>query len=131
MLTEVQTYYNLDNSQAGLLQTVFICSYMACSPVFGYLGDRYSRKIIILGAIAAWSVITLVSSFVPQNVSRRLFSITPFWNSCVANQHMPLYVNVLSGDTKSSYFLRIIISMVTDFTHIFDILHLVTYCPLR
>lgn len=51
------------------LSSVFICSYMVLAPVFGYLGDRYNRKYIMCGGIAFWSVVTLASSFTPQQVS--------------------------------------------------------------
>ena len=34
----------------GLLQTAFVICYMLFAPLFGYLGDRYNRKwILILG----------------------------------------------------------------------------------
>jgi MFS family permease len=47
----------------GLLQTAFIVSYMLFSPVFGYLGDRFTRKYIITGGILAWACCTLLGSF--------------------------------------------------------------------
>ncbi|KAK9739316.1 Major Facilitator Superfamily [Popillia japonica] len=48
---------------AGLLQTSFILSYMVFAPLFGYLGDRYSRKLIMALGVALWSVTTLLGSF--------------------------------------------------------------------
>ena len=60
--------YQIDKAQGGLLQTSFICSYMILSPVFGYLGDRYNRKLIVVIGVAIWSSVTLGSSFVPSNV---------------------------------------------------------------
>jgi MFS family permease len=53
----------LDDTENGLLQTAFIVSYMLCSPVFGYLGDRFTRKYIITGGILAWAGCTLLGSF--------------------------------------------------------------------
>lgn len=67
VLDQVQTYYGLNNSQDGLLQTVFVLTYMVCSPVFGYLGDRYSRKYLMAGGILFWSGITLSGSFIDKN----------------------------------------------------------------
>ncbi|XP_033748857.1 protein spinster homolog 1-like isoform X2 [Pecten maximus] len=67
VLDQVQTYYGLDNSQDGLLQTVFVLTYMICSPVFGYLGDRYSRKYLMAGGILFWSGITLSGSFIDKH----------------------------------------------------------------
>lgn len=49
------------------MQTCFILSYMIFAPLFGYLGDRYSRKWIMTLGVVLWSVTTLVGSF--MNVS--------------------------------------------------------------
>ncbi|KAF8787478.1 Protein spinster like protein [Argiope bruennichi] len=55
ILNHVQKFYSLDNTEGGLLQTSFVVSYMIMAPVFGYLGDRYSRKIIIAFGVTFWS----------------------------------------------------------------------------
>lgn len=66
ILEQVQEYYKLDNSQAGLLSTCFVISYMLTAPVFGYLGDRYSRKYIMAGGVLFWSITTYLGSIIPQ-----------------------------------------------------------------
>ncbi|XP_067884439.1 protein spinster homolog 1-like [Heterodontus francisci] len=66
VLPNIEEYFDIGDSSSGLLQTVFICSYMVLAPVFGYLGDRYNRKWIMSCGISFWSAITLMSSFVPQ-----------------------------------------------------------------
>jgi MFS transporter, Spinster family, sphingosine-1-phosphate transporter len=38
VLELIQEYFKIDDAKAGLLQTVFVCSYMALAPLFGYLG---------------------------------------------------------------------------------------------
>jgi predicted MFS family arabinose efflux permease len=38
VLEKIQTYFGIGNTEGGLLQTVFVCSYMALAPLFGYLG---------------------------------------------------------------------------------------------
>lgn len=68
VLDDVKKYYhNLSNSEGGAIQTAFICTFMVCSPIFGYLGDRYTRKYIMAGGIFLWSTLTLASSFVPAD----------------------------------------------------------------
>ncbi|XP_050410079.1 protein spinster homolog 1 [Patella vulgata] len=67
VLKDVIKYYDLTFSEAGLIQTSFICIYMVFSPIFGYLGDRYTRKYIMACGISLWSLVTLASSFVPSN----------------------------------------------------------------
>ena len=53
----------IDDEQVGLLTTIFIVSYALLSPVFGYCGDRYSRKKLIALGITIWSGFTLAGSF--------------------------------------------------------------------
>ncbi|XP_068146304.1 protein spinster isoform X1 [Drosophila tropicalis] len=63
VLTDVQTDFSIGNDSAGLLQTAFVISYMVCAPVFGYLGDRYSRRWIMAVGVGLWSTTTLLGSF--------------------------------------------------------------------
>ncbi|XP_034298983.2 protein spinster homolog 1 isoform X2 [Magallana gigas] len=67
VLVDIQNYYHIGNSEAGLIQTVFIVSYMIFSPIFGYLGDRYNRKFIMGGGITLWSLLTLSGSFIGKD----------------------------------------------------------------
>ncbi|GAB1292674.1 Protein spinster homolog 1 [Apodemus speciosus] len=66
VLTDIEQFFNIGDSSTGLIQTVFISSYMVLAPVFGYLGDRYNRKYLMCGGIAFWSLVTLGSSFIPR-----------------------------------------------------------------
>uniref|UniRef100_A0A1A7YEB3 Protein spinster homolog 1 n=2 Tax=Iconisemion striatum TaxID=60296 RepID=A0A1A7YEB3_9TELE len=66
VLPDIEHYFGIDDGNSGLLQTVFICSYMFLAPVFGYLGDRYNRKYIMSAGILFWSSVTLASSYTPK-----------------------------------------------------------------
>jgi MFS family permease len=68
VLEKVQDYFNINHGLAGLLQTVFIVSYMILAPIFGYLGDRYSRKFIMIFGLIVWSLTTFGSTLVNRNV---------------------------------------------------------------
>ena len=48
----------------GLLQTAFVIAYMIFAPLFGYLGDRYSRRAIMATGVFCWCVFTLAGSFI-------------------------------------------------------------------
>lgn len=50
---------------------VFICSFMVAAPIFGYLGDRFNRKVILSCGIFFWSIVTLSSSFISKEVRHR------------------------------------------------------------
>ncbi|XP_032902282.1 protein spinster homolog 1-like [Amblyraja radiata] len=67
ILNEVQKYFNIDDGLAGLLQTVLTCSYTVLAPFFGYLGDRYNRKILMGIGIIIWSSAVLAGSFVNES----------------------------------------------------------------
>ncbi|VEN36233.1 unnamed protein product [Callosobruchus maculatus] len=63
ILPDIQTYFGINNSEGGLLQTAFVLSYMVFAPLFGYLGDRYSRRWIMAAGVFLWSLTTLCGSF--------------------------------------------------------------------
>ncbi|CAH1112178.1 unnamed protein product [Psylliodes chrysocephalus] len=63
ILDQVKDHYHINNDEGGLLQTVFVLSYMLFAPLFGYLGDRYSRRWIMAGGVFLWSLTTLAGSF--------------------------------------------------------------------
>ncbi|XP_014259012.1 protein spinster isoform X3 [Cimex lectularius] len=63
ILKEVQNEFNIGDSYGGLLQTVFVISYMIFAPLFGYLGDRYSRRWLMAFGVALWTLMTLIGSF--------------------------------------------------------------------
>ncbi|KAG9467907.1 hypothetical protein GDO78_014062 [Eleutherodactylus coqui] len=66
VLPDLEDAFGIHDSSSGLVQTVFICSYMVLAPVFGYLGDRWIRKYIMCAGISFWSIVTLSSSFIPK-----------------------------------------------------------------
>ncbi|XP_044226134.1 protein spinster homolog 2 [Thunnus albacares] len=66
VLLDIQQHYGETDSSIGLLQTVFICSFMVAAPIFGYLGDRFNRKVILSCGIFFWSIVTLSSSFISK-----------------------------------------------------------------
>nr|XP_023411908.1 protein spinster homolog 2 [Loxodonta africana] len=66
VLLDIQQHFRVKDRDAGLLQSVFICSFMVAAPIFGYLGDRFNRKVILSCGIFFWSAVTFSSSFIPQ-----------------------------------------------------------------
>jgi len=53
-------------SKEGLIQTAFVVVYMAAAPIFGYLGDRYSRKYLMAFGVVIWAALSLTASFMPS-----------------------------------------------------------------
>jgi MFS family permease len=81
VLIDLEKFYNVSKSIAGLLQTVYLVFYMLASPLSGYLGDRFNRKHLLLAGIILWMFSTFLGSFFDRDqfawfvVSRCLFGI--------------------------------------------------------
>ncbi|XP_023386136.1 protein spinster homolog 3 [Pteropus vampyrus] len=73
VLLDVQKFFQISDSSAGLLQTVFISCLLLSAPVFGYLGDRHSRKATLSFGILLWSGAGLSSSFISPQYSWLFF----------------------------------------------------------
>jgi len=69
VLIDVQDFYKIGDSRAGGLQASFVIGFMVFSPVFGYCGDRYNRKWLMVFGILFWSLVSFAGSFIPPHVS--------------------------------------------------------------
>uniref|UniRef100_H2SPA7 SPNS lysolipid transporter 3, sphingosine-1-phosphate (putative) n=1 Tax=Takifugu rubripes TaxID=31033 RepID=H2SPA7_TAKRU len=67
VLPNIQAYFHLSDGTAALLQTVFICSFLLLAPVFGYLGDRYNRKYIMIAGLIMWTLTSFCCSFITES----------------------------------------------------------------
>src|SRR5580692_1909172 len=63
VLTPLQKDLGINDGQAGRLMTAFMIGYFVTSPVFGWLGDRASRKWLIAAGILVWSIGTILTGF--------------------------------------------------------------------
>ena len=63
VLPPLQKDLGLNDGQAGRLVTAFMIGYFVTSPVFGWLGDRWSRKWLIAAGIFVWSLGTILTGF--------------------------------------------------------------------
>lgn len=66
VLPRMQSELRLTNTQAGLLATAFLVAYFITSPLFGVLGDRFSRTRLMALGVSAWSAATAATG-VMQN----------------------------------------------------------------
>ena len=63
VLPHVQQDLGINDAAAGWLATAFMIGYFVTSPLFGYLGDRSSRKWLIAAGIFIWSLGTVLTGF--------------------------------------------------------------------
>jgi MFS family permease len=55
--------FHLSDLQLGVIASSFMWMYAASGPVAGWVSDRASRKLVIVGALAFWSVATGATAF--------------------------------------------------------------------
>jgi MFS family permease len=55
--------FGLNDAELGSLMFAFLAVYTLASPLFGALGDRFSRPRLIAFGVACWSVATAASGF--------------------------------------------------------------------
>ncbi|XP_068187238.1 protein spinster homolog 3 [Antennarius striatus] len=67
VLLDIQKFFGISDSTAALLQTVFLCSFLLLAPLFGYLGDRFNRKYIMLVGLSVWIATAAAGSFVTKS----------------------------------------------------------------
>jgi MFS family permease len=60
----IQAEFHATDQQMGALTTALFIAYMCTAPLTGWLGDRFSRKPLIVAGATLWSVATLFTYFV-------------------------------------------------------------------
>lgn len=104
ILIDIQDYFDLSKSIAGLLQTIFLVSFLFVAPVVGVLGDTYKRKYLLIICCLLWSSSVLSASFVSDNhfylfvLTRVVFGAASAFYECIA---LPI-ISDLSETSKSS-----------------------------
>src|SRR4051812_8107395 len=61
--TQIQRDLNVDDFWYGVLSSSFMIVYTLVSPLMGWLGDRYNRRMLLAGGVALWSLATVGSAF--------------------------------------------------------------------
>ncbi|CAJ0950299.1 unnamed protein product, partial [Mesorhabditis belari] len=114
VLKDIQDYYDVNDSQGGLVQTVYFGFFFIFTPLFGYLGDRASRKWLLSVCISLWIGLVVASSLIPKNlwalflVSRGLSGIGQ--SSCTVLA--PTIIADLYSGTKRSMALMMFFFMI-------------------
>lgn len=67
--------FALSHEQGGRIVSAFVIGYIIFSPLFGWLGDRYSRPLLMLLGVVCWSLATLGTSIAGSFTAFILFRI--------------------------------------------------------
>ncbi len=61
--THIQEALHVNDFWFGVLGVSFMIVYTIVSPVMGWMGDRYSRKMLLAGGVGLWSLATVGAAF--------------------------------------------------------------------
>ncbi len=61
VMPAVRTEFGLSLTELGLLSSAFLWVYAIAASPAGYIGDRFSRKKVIVAGLVTWSVVTFLS----------------------------------------------------------------------
>ena len=75
VLPALQADLKIGDQKAGTIATAFMLGYFLTAPVFGWLGDRMSRRWLIAGGVLVWSLGTLLSGHASGFVSLLFFRV--------------------------------------------------------
>ena len=64
----IRREFQLTDTQLGLLSSVFIWLYAIVGVPLGTLADRWSRKKLLAGGVAVWSVLTGLPAFATSSI---------------------------------------------------------------
>jgi MFS family permease len=56
---------SISDTELGLLGSAFMVAYMVLAPLFGWLGDRFSRVKLATSGLVVWSLATALAGFAP------------------------------------------------------------------
>ncbi|KJH50384.1 transporter, major facilitator family protein [Dictyocaulus viviparus] len=93
---------------AGLIQTVFLISFMLGSPLCGYLGDRFDRKQIIVVGMTLWLTAIISSTLVPAEYFWMFLlfrGIVGIGEASYANICPSIISDLFVGKTRSRMFM--------------------------
>ncbi len=75
VLTPIKAEFHWSDGRLGFLGTAFMLGYFVTAPIFGYLGDRISRKGLIAAGVLVWSLGTVLSGRAGGYVDLALFRV--------------------------------------------------------
>src|SRR5262249_26095611 len=61
--TQIKGDLDIDDKWYGVLGGSFMIVYTIVSPLMGWLGDRYNRRMLLAGGVGLWSLATVGTAF--------------------------------------------------------------------
>ncbi len=94
MFPSLKADLNFSDSQLGLIGAVFLWVYGFGCPIAGYIADRFSKRWLVIGSLAIWSLVTtatgLVNSVLMMLLLRAAMGVSE-------SMYMPAAVSLTAG----------------------------------
>jgi MFS family permease len=98
----LQSELRLSDVQLGIAGSAFMWVYALIGPIAGWMGDRFSRKGLILGALVFWSVVTAATALAHNLWQLTLFrALGGFGEAFYFPASMSLISDYHAGTTRS------------------------------
>ncbi|MGN0884775.1 MAG: MFS transporter [Candidatus Spyradosoma sp.] len=85
----------MTDAQFGLITSAFLVIYAVLSPVGGFLADRYSRRLVILGSLVVWSTVT--------------------WWTGHARDYETLFIARAAMGVSEAFYIPAALALITDY----------------
>jgi MFS family permease len=92
----------MNEAHFGLLTSAFLWTYALCSPLGGFMADRFSRSRVILVSMLAWSAVTWLTAYArnfPELVAMR--ALLGMSEACYLPAALALISDYHRGPTRS------------------------------
>jgi MFS family permease len=107
IITDISKEFHLSDTEAGRISTAFMLGYFIVSPLFGYLGDRMSRKWLIAGGVFVWSLATYMSGAATGFVSLLIYRVWVGFGEASYGTISPAIITDVFPETKRNNALTI------------------------
>ena len=125
VLSDIRDDLGFSDAQMGLISTAFLMVYGLMVPVAGVIGDRFSRKRVVVVSLLVWTTATLLTGFsttIVHFILLRCIALgggeafySPSANALISESHKKTLSTALSVHQTALYFGVILSSYITGY----------------
>jgi MFS family permease len=110
MFKVLKTDLSMSETQLGLTGALFLWVYGIGCPIAGFLADRYSKKMLIIGSLIVWSLVTIATGL---SVSATMLLAMRAAMGVSEALFMPAAISMTTNSTAQKWRSRAVASLTT------------------